>query len=97
MNADQFELMQKIQTSPAAPPKIYNWLNSQMSIARYYGGLKYMGHHYYVAPDEEGAPLVRADVFEAEAKAKKLADKSEKLKAAETKKQKAAEAQGNLP
>jgi hypothetical protein len=47
-----------------APDRIYNWLGTQMSVARYWGGITYMGHSYYVAPNEDGAPLVRADVLE---------------------------------
>lgn len=55
---------------PQAPERIYGWLDSQMSIARFYGGLRYMGHSYRIAPTEEGMPLVREDVLQAEAKEK---------------------------
>jgi hypothetical protein len=56
---------------PQEPPeRIYGWLHTQMSIARYWGGLTYMGQSYIVAPHEKGAPLVRADVLQREAKAK---------------------------
>jgi hypothetical protein len=55
------------------PERIYNWLNTQMSIARYSGGLTYMGHSYYVAPTEECAPLVRADVLKRE-RSEKIAE-----------------------
>ena len=51
-----------------APERIHGWLDTQMSIARYWGGLTYMGHSYYVAPTEKGAPLVRSDVLAREAK-----------------------------
>jgi hypothetical protein len=54
-----------------APERIYQWLDSQMSIARHYGGLTYMGHSYYVVPSEAGTPLVRADVIEREQKQKR--------------------------
>lgn len=53
-----------------APERIYNWLETQMSIARYYGGLTYMGHSYYVSTTEEGKPLVRVDVLEREKREK---------------------------
>ena len=51
------------------PERIYGWLNTQMSIARHYGGLTYQGHDYYIGYGEEGQPLVRADVLKREAKA----------------------------
>ncbi len=56
---------------PEPPERIYGWLDTQMSLARYSGGLTYMGHSYYVVPTEPGAPLVRADVLEREAKEEK--------------------------
>lgn len=61
-----------------APERIYNWQHNQMSIARHYGGLTYQGHIYTIAPQEQGQPLVRADVIKREAKeaiAKRKADK----------------------
>jgi len=45
------------------PERIYGWLDSHLSIARYYGGCTYNGHRYVIAVDEEGQPLVRADVL----------------------------------
>ena len=62
--------------APAAPERIHGWLDTQMSVARYWGGLTYMGHSYYVAPNETGAPLVRADVLAREAKEAKAAVKA---------------------
>ena len=53
------------------PPRIYNWLDSQLSIARFAGSITINGTTYIVAPNEEGQPLVRQDVLAAEAKAKK--------------------------
>lgn len=44
------------------PERIYNWLGSQLSIARFYGGCSYNGAKYVIAYDEEGQPLVREDV-----------------------------------
>ena len=53
------------------PPRIYNWLDSQLSIARFAGSITINGVTYIVATHEEGHPLVRQDVLVAEAKAKK--------------------------
>lgn len=52
------------------PPRIYNWLDSQLSIARFAGSIAINGTVYIVATHEEGQPLVRQDVLAAEAKAK---------------------------
>ena len=42
----------------AIPPKrIYNWLQSQLSIARYYGGITLNGVNYVIRYDLEGQPL----------------------------------------
>lgn len=59
----------------AAPERIYNWLHTQLSIARFYGGLTYQSHDYTIAPNEPGCPLVRADVLAREAKERKAAAK----------------------
>lgn len=61
-----------------APERIYGWLDTQMSLARYCGGLTYMGHSYYVSPKEEGKPLVRADVMRRDAKEKADRRKAER-------------------
>lgn len=71
---------------PSGPPeRIYGWLNSQLSLARHYGGLKYQGHDYQIAFSEEHQPLVRVDVLAREAKEKvnlaKAARKAQKLAA----------------
>ena len=57
------------------PERIYNWLNSQLSIARFAGSITINGVIYIVATHEEGQPLVRQDVLAAEAKAKKKGEK----------------------
>lgn len=57
------------------PPRIYNWLDSQLSIARFAGSITINGTTYIVAMHEEGQPLVRQDVLVAEAKAKKKGEK----------------------
>ena len=53
------------------PERIYHWLDSQLSIARFAGSIRINGVTYVVATHEEGQPLVRQDVLAAEAKAKK--------------------------
>ena len=53
------------------PERIYHWLDSQLSIARFAGSISINGVTYIVAMHEEGQPLVRQDVLAAEAKAKK--------------------------
>ena len=57
------------------PERIYNWLDSQLSIARFAGSITINGATYIVATHEEGQPLVRQDVLMAEAKAKKKGNK----------------------
>ena len=57
------------------PKRIYNWLDSQLSIARFAGSINFNGVTYVVATHEEGQPLVRQDVLAAEAKAKKEGEK----------------------
>ena len=57
------------------PERIYHWLNSQLSIARFAGSISIDGATYVVATHEEGQPLVRQDVLAAEAKAKKEGEK----------------------
>lgn len=78
--------------TPTPPEKIYGWLDSQLSIARYYGGLSYQGHSYVIAPDEDGQPLVRLDVLTRERKEREAAQKA----AREAEKQDAAERQKDL-
>ena len=53
------------------PPRIYNWLDSQLSIALFAGSITINGTTYVLAMHEKGQPLVRQDVLAAEAKAKK--------------------------
>jgi hypothetical protein len=50
--------------NPNQPPeRIYGWLDSQLSLARHYGGLKYQGHDYQIDYAADGQPLVRVDVI----------------------------------
>ena len=67
---------EKVGIHPQAPERIYGWRDSQMSVARFYGGLRYMGHSYTIAGNERGAPLVRDDVLKRETKAKDEAEKA---------------------
>lgn len=60
---------------PKPPERMYGWLDSQMSTARHYGGLKYMGHSYVIDYADPDQPLVRQDVLEAAKKAEKAAKK----------------------
>ena len=62
-------------TMTNTPQRIYNWLNSQLSIARFAGSITINGVTYVVAPNEEGQPLVRQDVLAAEAKVKEKGEK----------------------
>lgn len=64
------------------PERIYGWLDTQLSIARHYGGLSYNGKHYLIAHNEEGTPLVRSDVLAAEQKAKRKSAQEAKKKTA---------------
>ena len=53
------------------PERIYNWLNSQLSIARHYGGCRFNGAEYVIAYAEEGQPLVRTDLLKKPKRKKK--------------------------
>jgi hypothetical protein len=67
-----------ISGKPMPPERIHNWQNSQLSIARHYGGCSYNGSSYLIAYNEEGQPLVRDDVIKREAKAARAKRKDEK-------------------
>ena len=75
---DMAKLNALISGKPEAPERIYGWLNTQMSIARFYGGLTYQGQSYRIAAHEEGQPLVRWDVIKREAAEAKANAKAEK-------------------
>lgn len=53
------------------PERIYNWLNSQLSIARHYGGCRFNGAEYVIAYAEEGQPLLRTDLLKKPKRKKK--------------------------
>ena len=63
-----------------APERIHNWQDSQLSIARFYGGLNFRGASYVIAFNEPGQPLVRRDVLAREAKERKAEDKAVKAR-----------------
>jgi hypothetical protein len=67
-------------TKAKAPEKIYGWLDTQMSIARHYGGLMYLNHSYVIDFNDPDQPLVRQDIFQAEKKAKKAPKEKQKPK-----------------
>lgn len=60
-----------------APDRIYNWLSTQLSIARFYGSCTYQGHSYLIDMKGEGQPLVKQSILIAELKAAKAANKAE--------------------
>ena len=52
------------------PEKITNVLNSQLSIARFWGGCEYNGKSYIYTPEDNGT-LTREDIFAREQKENK--------------------------
>ena len=69
------------------PERIHGWQDSQLSIARFCGGITYQGHTYTIAVAEKGAPLVREAVRVVEAKARNAADKAAEARAAKQQEQ----------
>jgi hypothetical protein len=59
-----------------APEKIYGWMDSQLSIARFYGGIYIYGHYYLIDMIDPEHPLIRQDLIKKK-KLKKV-QKSEK-------------------
>jgi hypothetical protein len=55
--------------APPAPEKIYGWLDTQLSVARHYGGMRYQGHDYRIDFNDAERPLVRIDIWRKELKA----------------------------
>lgn len=55
------------------PEKIYGWRDTQLSIARHYGGIKFRGASYLIDVNDPDQPLVRQDILQAEIKARKQA------------------------
>jgi hypothetical protein len=46
-----------------APDKIYGWLDTQLSIARFYGGITFQDHSYVIDMADPQQPLVRQDLL----------------------------------
>lgn len=64
------------------PNRIYGWLNSQLSIARHYGGCEINGRSYAIRYDLEGQPLeeiVKKPKVKKLAKAKVMRDMFEEI------------------
>lgn len=59
------------------PERIHGW-PACSATARHFGGLTVQGHHYTIAYDEPGQPLVRDDVLAAEAKTAKREEKRQR-------------------
>lgn len=57
-----------------APERYLNVSQTQLSIARYYGGAKVFGHNYTYDPTNDS--LIRDDVLRREQKAKRDAEKA---------------------
>lgn len=66
--------------SEEAPERIHGWMNSQMSVARFFGGIEYMGHRYLIVPNEVGAPLVRVDILRDDEKARRKEKREKAIK-----------------
>ena len=47
-----------MNAKPEPQEKIYGWLNTQLSIARYYGGISLKGHSYVIDYSDPQQPLV---------------------------------------
>lgn len=59
--------------------KLYGWRDSQLSVARHYGGCKYNGASYTIDVNDPDQPLVRDDILKSELKFKKADVKAKKL------------------
>lgn len=53
-----------------APERIYGWRNTQLSVAKWYGGCTYQGKNYIIDVEHPDEPLLRVDVMASEKKAK---------------------------
>jgi CxxC motif-containing protein len=62
----------------SAPDRIYNWLDSQLSVARFYGGLIYKGERYVIDQKTKGAPLVKSSVLVEKSKLARQLEKKKK-------------------
>lgn len=78
MTNKDLDAIDRLIRPPGPPERIYHWLDSQLSIARFYGGCRYMGHDYVIEFGKPGDPLVRLDVLAAEKDAIKAASKAKR-------------------
>lgn len=62
----------------AYPARIYHWLDTQLSIARFYGAIILDGERYVIAHNEEGQPLVRESALKRERDERKRKVREEK-------------------
>lgn len=80
MTEQDLATIDRLIKPPSPPERIHGWLDTQLSIARFYGGCTFEGVRYVIDYESEGHPLVRADILEAEARSKKLSLKAERAK-----------------
>ena len=64
-----------MREKPKGPEEIHGVLNSQFSIARFYGGITFNGEGYTYFPENEGT-LIRNDILKARAKEAKKPKKA---------------------
>jgi len=91
MNPEDLAATDRLITPPRPTDRIYGWLDTQMSIARHYGGLTYQGESYVIDENTRGQPLVRLSLLAAEGVSKRLAAKTEKAAMKESMKKKQGE------
>jgi hypothetical protein len=53
------------------PERIYGWLDTQLSIARFYGGINFNGHKYVIDMEDPLQPLVRQETISKKKKIEK--------------------------
>lgn len=70
----------KHKSLTSAPDRIYGWRDSQLSIARHYGGIKYRGHSYVIDTSDPDEPLVRKEILDAERRKAKRANAPKAVK-----------------
>jgi hypothetical protein len=61
------------------PDKIYDWQHTQLSIARFYGGITIGGDFYYIDEADPRKPLVRQKLSKREKSTRKIEQLKNKL------------------
>ena len=89
---EELTKLNRLIKPPGPPDRIFGWRDSQLSIARFYGGCVYQNENYVIDTDTEGEPLVRLSVLASENVNRRLAAKAAKT----DEKQRALDAQGDL-